>query len=56
MRIAWVMLWKCMVTRDTLFTVPKPLVHLFYHLVDIVLEGGVGRGGASLQRFNVGTQ
>ena len=34
-----------MVTTDTLFTVPKPLVHLFYHLVDIVLEGGVGRGG-----------
>ena len=26
-----------MVTRETLFTLPKPLVHLFCHLVDILL-------------------
>ena len=39
-RIAWVMLWKCMVTTDTLFTLPKPLVHLLCYIVNIVLEGG----------------
>ena len=44
-RIAWVMLWKRMVTTDTLFTLPKPRVHLFYHLVDIVLEEGPRKGG-----------
>ena len=50
------MFWKRIVTTDTLFTLPKPRVHLFYHLIDIVLERGIRRGGESLQRFNVGTQ
>ena len=54
--IAWVMFLKRIVTTDTLFTLPKPRVHLFYHLVNIMLEGGVTRGGTNLQRFNVGTQ
>ena len=43
-RIAWVMFWKRIVTRETLFTFPKPLVHLC-HLVNIVLERTVRRGG-----------
>ena len=34
--------------RDTLFTLPKPLDHLFYHLINIVLEGSVRRGRACL--------
>ena len=45
-----------MVTRDTVFTFPRPLFHLFDHLVNVMLEGSVRRGGISLQRFNVGTQ
>ena len=55
-RIAWVMFWKFMVTRDTLFTFPRPRFQLFDHLVNFMLEWSVRRGGASLQRFNVGTQ
>ena len=36
-RIAWVMFWKGMeLSRETLFTLPKPLVHLFYHQVNSV--------------------
>ena len=52
-RIAWIMFWKRIVTKETLFTLPKPLVHLFCHLVSIVPERTVVRGGTSLQRFNV---
>jgi len=36
-----------MVIRDTLFTLPKPLDHLFYHL-NIVLKGSIRRGRACL--------
>ena len=46
-RIAWIMFWKRIVTTDTLFTVPKPLVHLL-SLVNIMLEEGVRREGTKL--------
>ena len=31
-------------SRETLFTLPKPLFHLFCNLVNIVLEGSVRSG------------
>ena len=41
------MLRKGIKIRETLFTLPSPLVHLFfYHLVNIALAGSSGgRGG-----------
>jgi len=39
------MLWMGKSTRETPFTLPKPLAHLFCHIVNIVLEGSVRRGG-----------
>ena len=47
-RIAWVMPWMGMPTRETLFTLPKPLVHLFYYLVNIARTGSTRRGGVGL--------
>jgi len=44
-RIAWVLVEKGRLTRATLFTLPKPRVHLFCLLVRIMLEGGIGGGG-----------
>jgi len=38
-RIDSVMLLKGVFIRETPFTLPKPLAHLFYHLVSIVLKG-----------------
>ena len=35
---------KRTVSRETLFTLPKPLFHLFCNLVNIVQEGSVGSG------------
>ena len=42
-RIAWVMFWKRIVTRETLFTSPKPLVHLICQPVNIVPGGTISR-------------
>jgi len=53
-RIAWVMLLMGMVTRETLFTLPKPLVHLFYSPVSIRHAGSSRRGGVGLHGFKVG--
>ena len=33
------------------FTLPKPLAHLFCHLVNIVFEGSVGREGLAHKDF-----
>ena len=57
--IAWVMFWKRMdgiVIIETLFTLPKPLTHLFYQPVNTALERGIKRRETNLQRFNVSTQ
>ena len=40
-RTAWVMLWKGKLSIDTMFSLPKPLFHLFCNLVNIVLEASV---------------
>ena len=44
-RTAWVMLSMERLIAETMVTLPKPLAHLFCRLVNIVFEGGVGRGG-----------
>ena len=36
---------------ETIFTLPKPLGHLFCHLVNIVFERSVGRGGRAHKDF-----
>jgi len=35
-------------TRETLFTLPKPRVHLSRHLVNTVLQGGILEEGDGL--------
>ena len=37
-RTAWVMFEKGIVSRETLFTFPNPLLHLLGNLVSITLE------------------
>ena len=43
-RTTLVMLSKEKLRVETIFTLPKPLGHLFCHLVNIVFEGSVERG------------
>ena len=43
-RTASVMFWKRILSTDTMFTLPKPLFHLFCNIVNIVLEGSVRSG------------
>ena len=52
-RIAWVMFEKVIRSRKYLFTLPKPLFHLFCNLVNIVPEGSVRSGPGGLHRSNV---
>ena len=47
-RIAWVMFWKRIVTREILFTLPKPLVHLIY-LINITPKRTIRRRGDRYQ-------
>jgi len=35
---------KCILIRETLFTLPNPLAHLFCRLVNIVLKGVLEEG------------
>ena len=51
MRTAWVMLSKEKLRVETIFTLPKPLAHLLCHLVNIVVEKSVGRGGRTHKDF-----
>ena len=43
-RTASVIFRKPMLTTDTMFTLPKPLFHLFCNIVNIVLERSVRSG------------
>jgi len=47
-RIAWVMFRKGIKIRETLLTLPNPLVHLYCRLVNIVLVGTSAGGGGRL--------
>ena len=44
-RTVSVMLWMGNAAREALFTLAKPLEDPFWHLVNIVLERSVRRGG-----------
>ena len=49
MRIARVMLLRFReLSRETPFTLPKPLVHLWRHLVNVILAGSTKGGRVSL--------
>jgi len=48
-RIARAMFEKRILTREKLFTLPKPRAHLFCHLVDIVLPGSTERAHIDLR-------
>ena len=43
-RIAWVMFWKRMVTRETLLNPPKPLAHLFRRSLGLCSKGVLEEG------------
>ena len=43
-RIAWVMVRGSILSREALFTLPKPQFQLSPHLVNIVLQGSKRRG------------
>ena len=45
------MLSKEKLRVETIFTLPKPVAHLFYHHVNILFEWSVGRGGQSHKDF-----
>ena len=45
------MLSKEKLRVETISTFPKPLAHLFCHLVNILFEWSVGRGGRAHKDF-----
>jgi len=51
MRIDSVMFRKCILIREALFTLPKPLVHFSRHLVNIVIEGSIRRVEQALRNL-----
>ena len=42
--IALVVLPQFVMISETTFSLPKPLVHIFYRLVNVVFEGSFRRG------------
>ena len=54
MRIRLILLRKAMLSSETLLTLPKPLVHLFYHQVNTGFTGSTRRHETGLHCFKAG--